>query len=277
MSDLDYSVEAKNVINLFYRAEKLVYVEGVDDVPFWEFLFEKLSNISVEVVEVGGKDKLRKYAKEVADGTAEYLVAMDGDYDHFSLPFKHDNILRTYGYSIENSLISADTLNKLIRVIGKVPRRNIDEENTKQWLNHLADSIESLVAHDLVNAQDGLGIVIIPDNSDRFMESARSCALCPKSIQAYLAPISKNISEERLKSGCQEIAESGFSILEVVRGHFLFSAAMRFIRSTLKTVRPSLSISHEMFYANVMSAFENTFDHKHPHFGYYEYIFSQLK
>ncbi len=63
MAKLEYSVGAKNVLTRFYRVDKMLYVEGDDDVPFWEFMFEKFADFNVEVQEVGGKEELRKYVK----------------------------------------------------------------------------------------------------------------------------------------------------------------------------------------------------------------------
>ncbi|EGA69570.1 hypothetical protein VISI1226_13648 [Vibrio sinaloensis DSM 21326] len=39
--DFFYSAEAENIINEFHSVDVMVYVEGVDDIPFWDFIFEK--------------------------------------------------------------------------------------------------------------------------------------------------------------------------------------------------------------------------------------------
>lgn len=47
MPSLDYSLEALNLLNAFHQVDKVVYVEGQDDVPFWEFLFKKFTNLNI--------------------------------------------------------------------------------------------------------------------------------------------------------------------------------------------------------------------------------------
>lgn len=37
MADLEYSIEARNILNVFYGVERVVYVEGEDDIAFGNF------------------------------------------------------------------------------------------------------------------------------------------------------------------------------------------------------------------------------------------------
>lgn len=53
MPSLDYSLEALNLLNAFHQVDKVVYVEGQDDVPFWEFLFKKFTNLNIYIEDVG--------------------------------------------------------------------------------------------------------------------------------------------------------------------------------------------------------------------------------
>ncbi|HCX7732599.1 TPA: hypothetical protein OZ640_004640, partial [Escherichia coli] len=39
--NFSWSNEAENVISLFYDADIMVYVEGEDDIAFWEIIFKK--------------------------------------------------------------------------------------------------------------------------------------------------------------------------------------------------------------------------------------------
>ena len=75
MADLTYSADAHNVLSKFYNADKMVYVEGDDDVLFWEFIFNKFSNFKVKVQGVGGKPELEKYIKRICDGEINSIAA----------------------------------------------------------------------------------------------------------------------------------------------------------------------------------------------------------
>ncbi len=39
--NFNWSDEAENVISMFYDADIMVYVEGEDDIGFWEIVFKK--------------------------------------------------------------------------------------------------------------------------------------------------------------------------------------------------------------------------------------------
>lgn len=55
MPSLDYSLEALNLLNAFHQVDKVVYVEGQDDVPFWEFLFKKFTNLNIYILRMWGE------------------------------------------------------------------------------------------------------------------------------------------------------------------------------------------------------------------------------
>ena len=60
MSDIQYSTDALNVLSDFYGVDTLVYVEGDDDVIFWQAIFEKFASRSVRFESVGGDAALAK-------------------------------------------------------------------------------------------------------------------------------------------------------------------------------------------------------------------------
>jgi len=128
MVEFDHSIDAKNVLNKFYRVEKIVYVEGDDDVAFWEYLFERFFSLSVEIEAVGGKVELKRISELIHSNEAEYIVAMDSDYDDFSGFDYHPNILRTYGYSIENTMVSRESICKILKTIARLPNKEVPVE-----------------------------------------------------------------------------------------------------------------------------------------------------
>jgi hypothetical protein len=57
----------------------------------------------------------------------------------------------------------------------------------------------------------------------------------------------------------------------MLRGHFLMSATLRWIKTeTEKRKKASISISEEMLYSSFLLAFESLFDSTHPHYSYYK-------
>lgn len=128
MDDFYYSEDANDIMNLFYGVDVMVYVEGEDDVPFWEFIFNKLVKYSVEVQEVGGSNELSKYIGDLDSGKLKGIIACDSDFEVLKSNLSSSNVIRTYGYSIENSLICKSTILKVIKSIGKISIKNSPDQ-----------------------------------------------------------------------------------------------------------------------------------------------------
>ncbi|MBF4307409.1 DUF4435 domain-containing protein, partial [Vibrio anguillarum] len=127
--------EANNIVHLFYGADVMVYVEGEDDVPFWEVIFNCLVEYRVEIQEVGGSKELAKYIDELELGKLQGIIACDSDFEILKGSLCNPNIIRTYGYAIENSLICPSTILKVIKSVGKIPTKNMPIKELEIWLN----------------------------------------------------------------------------------------------------------------------------------------------
>lgn len=270
MASFDYSVEAKNVLNQFYSVDKIVYVEGDDDIPFWEVIFDKLANFSVEFESAGGKPELMKLVQAIEDGEADYLLALDSDYDAIMGLEFNPAIIRTYGYSMENTLICAETLCKSLKTLLRLSVKETPHEVCKKWMNGTEEAVRHLVACDIVNHVEGLGLSVIPDSSDRFMKSKNSCDLCEEKIKEYLDDLSPRFGEGRSLSELNRLDSSSLSLLDILRGHFLFSAALRFLKVQARRSGKNISTSKDMFYLAIIAVFEGLFDQEHRHFVHYK-------
>ena len=104
MGRIEYSVEAEEAKRLFYNKDYTVFVEGADDVIFWSKLFE-LAELDSHIEDVGGKDRLKTKIYDILDSGASFIVCCDSDHSDFDDErIEHQQIIRTYGYSIENSM-----------------------------------------------------------------------------------------------------------------------------------------------------------------------------
>jgi len=275
MAELDYSIEARNILNKFYGVENIVYVEGQDDIAFWEHLFDKLSGIKIKAEEAGGKDKLQARIEEIREGSANYFVAMDSDFDWLHDVESHTQIFSTFGYSMENTIISDSSLQRLISRVAKVSKHQVEKDKCQEWLSNLETEVHTLVLADAINRQQSLGLTVISDNCDRFLASKNSCKLSSKKITSHLGALSINIDDEFKDAFEGKMDARGLSVVDVLRGHFLISAAFRFVKDYLAELRTVISISREMLFGSLMLAFEASFDENHKHYEYYRSIFSQ--
>ncbi len=104
MASLEHSVEAKNVTNKFYQVDKMIYVEGQDDIIFWDIILKEFAQFTFKIEKAGGKEELEKYIEEIKSGVASYFVARDSDYDEILGFDEVKGVIRTYGHSIENTI-----------------------------------------------------------------------------------------------------------------------------------------------------------------------------
>ena len=275
MAELEYSTEARNILNQFYGVENIVYVEGEDDIAFWEHLFEKLAGIRIKAEEAGGKDKLQVRIEEIREGSANYFVAMDSDFDWLLDVESHPQIFSTFGYSMENTIISDSSLQRLISRVAKVSKHQVDKEKCQEWLSNLEAEVHSLVLADAVNRQQNLSLTVISDNCDRFLVSKNSCNLSSKKITSHLGNLSISIEDEFRDEFEAKMDARGLNVVDVLRGHFLISAAFRFVKEYVAELKTVISISREMLFGSLMLAFEASFDANHRHYEYYRSIFNQ--
>jgi hypothetical protein len=277
MAELSYSNDAENVLNKFYGVDTIVYVEGVDDVPFWESIFNQFTDYSVEINDVGGVSEVEKYITKIETGEIKAVVACDADFSYTGIFSGHPNVLRSYGYSIENSMICHKTLKKVIRSIGRVPMRDIDDDNISHWFEVFADSTKDLVIQDIANHIMDAGKSVAGDNCTRFMKSLQSAEICPRKIERHLADIDLNMSKRLENKIIRSIAEADRTEADFLRGHFLFSAALKYVISEIMIFGKKVAISNDSFYGALFIAFEAVFNSTHSHYNYYQNIVSDVE
>lgn len=273
MADLEHSIEARNILNVFYGVERVVYVEGEDDISFWEFLFDKIAGINVKAEEVGGKGKLKSRIDEIKDGEGSFLVATDSDFDWLNNGDLHPQIYSTFGYSIENSMISEESLQRFICRVAKVSKHQVSKERCREWLSSVEDEVQSLVITDAANRHQDAGLTVVPDNCDRFLVSKKSSQLSTQKITTHVEKLNINIPLEFQEEYLARMNSRGLRWIDVLRGHFLISATFRFIKKYVAELRSAVSISREMLFGGLMLAFEASFDRNHSHYNYYQAIF----
>lgn len=277
MAELEYSDEAINVLDLFYNVDTILFVEGDDDVVFWDCIFKKLSDLSIKIEPVGGKEEIEKRVSKVIAGSNNVLVAMDSDFSDFDDRIEHQNILSTFGHSIENSIVVSESLYCAIRNIGKIPSEKISEADCKDWLEQLGIELSSLVYHEIQNHLNGSGICIMGDHCGRFMKSQVSPLVSSERVDDHLNNLPFSIDESSEALITSVISSKDRKPKDFVRGHFLFSAAMRFVHSEIKRVSAKkVSISNDSLFGALMIWFEANLDTSHPHSYYYKSIVSEV-
>jgi hypothetical protein len=267
MDNIEYSVDALNVRSAFYGAKTIIYVEGEDDVLFWEEIFRLVADQDFRVESLGGSEKIDGFIEKINAGELTAIVARDADF----LPFlngKCDDpkVLFTAGYSIENSLYVAETILAVARSWAR--SNNVTLAECEAWLNDLAVKIEPLVRLDLANAMASSGQATIGDNCTRFMQSQNSSNVCPNKILQYYSEIEPKLCKKAIKEAGKALKNENV-LINHVRGHFLASAILKFIVSKAKSLRRQVSVSSDALYVSALSEFRRSIIGNHPHHQYY--------
>ncbi|MCK7396593.1 DUF4435 domain-containing protein [Enterobacter bugandensis] len=268
MVDFHYSADAENIMNLFYQAEVMVYVEGPDDICFWETVFDKVSDLKVEIQDVGGCEELKKYIERIINEDLNIIIACDADFTTFSNQMLDRRIIKTPGHSIENTFINENGVYKAIKTLGKLSQKTMSEINIISWQDDFYSKMEPLIKLDIYNFIYNKGIPVIGDNADRFMKSKKSNAICEQKIKSY--------SESTLvKLGAINLEEIDAALPQPIdysrwiRGHFLFSAIHRLVSTMAEKSGKNISLSYESLYSNLMNSFESNFTEAHNDFNHY--------
>ena len=181
-----WSNEALNTLHLFHRADVILYVEGIDDIRFWEIVFEKTSTLNIKIIDVGGCENLAQYAIKIKKNLIRGVIAQDSDFHFFHNSFiEHPNIIYTSGYSVENTIVCSDTLFSSLISLGKMSKKDFDISTIQNWLEKLYQDIYELIILDIYNSLKNKGKIIIGNSGARFLND-KNCFICPQKITVFI-------------------------------------------------------------------------------------------
>ena len=275
MSLVEYSSEAVNVLNKFHRCKKLVYVEGDDDVLFWEVLFKffGFSNFKIEVKD--GSCELDKYTERLICEDLNIIIARDADYKSITgkLP-EHEQLVTTYGYSIENTLYTPESVVEITKLWIKDNEFELSEFNG--WINDFTENLKELIYLDVSNDFYNLYIDVIGDNCSRYMKTQSCANLDSTKVTRHKSRLQPSFCEEKVNHVVELINDSGKCLWEIIRGHFLQTAILKFISSHIVKKGLSSKLSHDALYTNAIQQLKSTFNSGHRHFNHYSNSISPL-
>ena len=277
MASLENSDAAKRVMHFFHQSDYIVYVEGDDDVVFWEFLFDKFFRQTVYIKSVGGKEQLGPYINSILSGDINDFVAMDSDFSLFDETERHRNVVKTCGYSIENTLINARTLKEVVLNVGKISKNDIDEQECHDWLSEFLDKVTVLAIYDICNHICNAGETVVGDSCKRFLKSDKDILLCDRRISRYLGELAFSLDSKEVGDLKKMVEESGGDVVDFIRGHFLFSGAIHFTNEIIRQKRKKVSISVDSYFGALVMAFKNIFNETHSEYEYYKNIIESIK
>jgi len=275
MDEIEFSPEAIDVLNQFYEVGEVVLVEGDEDAPFWRFLFQLFYSKPVKVRGVGGKPSLDKYIEELSKRPRNYCVAVDSDYDFLFEPHRNDRVLCTYGHSIENSMICGRTLCQVIQSYALVDNDEIAPAECWEWLLAETAKLESHIPLELENFRSYHGERVLGKNCAAHCANSSSSKLDEDKLDECIRSLGFSAKDETVKEIREEI-ERGKLVKDMIRGHYLFSLSLRYVKNSARRFKRKISLSNESLFSAILMAFQLTFAVGHEHYEHYEKQFRRL-
>ena len=219
--NLEYSAGAENVRALFFN-KPIVYVEGKDDIPFWNF-FLKEAGFVCEIEEVGGS-QIKDYATRLCNGENDFFVAMDRDYSCYTNTIQTcDNLIITPCHSIENIIFSRckirDFIKKRAYICGNKEKKLDDEISSH--MKTFKRKFFLFLYFDILNQIYGKGKLILGENYQKLDNTSK-------------VQLKKVFSGEELQSQANILKHLYKNFFLEVRGHFLESWACDLVRILVK-------------------------------------------
>lgn len=231
MSSFQYSTEALNVKSAFYKKSFTIFVEGKDDILFWDSILCNIGIDDAHIEDTNGIDGLTEIMDRIINENAAFIVACDCDYSPFLKNKKiHKRIIRTYGYSIENHLYCPETINKIIRKITR--NRKTYTLNIKNWIDSFCKSFFKILVLDLASVKFNKGVKILGDNCCRFLKKNNSSVPSLTKIKNFIEKIQSDYSEKEISECRSMISSDEREIRWLIKGSFLTNAVINYIRDT---------------------------------------------
>jgi Protein of unknown function (DUF4435) len=268
MADLFYSDEALNVKSAFYRANSMVFVEGDDDVLFWHEVFSKIPEASVEVESAGGSDQIDQYITKILSGELQAIAARDSDFLPHMTDIENDpRILYSFGYAIENSLYTAESIAALTRQWCKNPR--ISTQDCADWLADVVATLKPLIHLDLANRISNAGAGTVTDNCTRLMKNQTSCFPCKSKVSTQVTNATTLVPAHVQALAVKKLGNCPEELMRWLRGHFLASAVLKYVLSQAKALGRKIDLSTDSLYAAAIGHFGRVLGVSHPHQDHY--------
>jgi hypothetical protein len=269
---LQYSEDALSVKALFYNKKWMVYVEGPDDVPFWDYYFLKISK-DFQVQEVNGYNNLIPYMDSILNNTNDKIVACDKDHSCYldNNKYVHNCIITTYGYSIENTMYCNCNINSAIK---KLARTTTDfNSEIDNWYKDFCSKSLQILPYDIINYITKGSDSCYGDNCCRFLISNNSENLDATKITTHITTISSNVNQCDIDNVNSKITNDNREDRFKIKGHFLSNGVSNFIKNTVQKVNRTVVLSNDAIFALMVNCSKEC----NPECADKQFILSQIK
>lgn len=235
--------------HMFYNVDCIIYVEGEDDIVFWDCILRRDAIPKYKVKQVGGKGNLIQYLNYIDNDTRTFTVACDRDYRDFVNPSFSKKVLVTYGHSIENTMYCGHQICDMIFKFGRGVRHDLNF--VCQWTESIEASIKELLKYDIANEKYDLGISVGVESSERFLSENPKYLLDQAKIESHIDSIKNSFNRLHIEEISAKIDSMEIKIYKCIRGHFLTALVRNYICTHSQVERScrKIDISNEALFS----------------------------
>jgi hypothetical protein len=252
---LTHYAAADNVIHEFYDKKIIIYVEADPDITFWHKRFQKIiPPKNYEMIAVGGKKNFKgKIENAQNEQYDKVVVACDADFTDFLDNQPHNLsatdclVVRTYGYSIENTMFCPESISEFIGSSACTTKQYT--KDVSQWFSEFSQEVIKLLPYAIENVIKGTGDSVFGKDGENYHKEFKKDRGEPNldkgKIDAFIDGIKNkytdtSIYETQIKNTCK-------SIRYLVQGHFLEKAVKDFMKYKIKAESgKNFSINNDM-------------------------------
>ncbi len=231
----------------------MIYVEGEDDISFWNELFRKeLSENLYELEQVNGKSNLLRFMNGLEDGSIKNtIVACDLDYNIY-LEHEYTNpfILFTYGHSIENSMFCPAHIIDYTRRLSSSKDDNSVLVN--EWINTFCSTAVILLPYEIISIKNNLKIKCFNNMLYNFLHKEKF-ELDNQKIEKFINDIQHIFKMSDITKISDKINNDQRENRYKIQGHFFAQAVMKFIRDFTNKRQKKISLSNDAIYGEFVS------------------------
>lgn len=235
MPNLTYSTEALNVKSQFLHVDVVIYVEGDDDFCFWKYKFSLINTKMKYRLEAVGGYAINDYISKIINENTKIIVACDTDHKIYSYLDTHPRIVRTYGYSIENTMYCPNVLNDTINKLSKTDVNNI--ENIKAWLESSCLEVKTILLYAVANFIFSKGIPVFGDKCSKLLKNDTSHEFDKNKIDAFIKKLNPNFTSKELMKAEKVINADKRNLIYKIKGHFLTNLVLNYITKQINYLK----------------------------------------
>ncbi len=254
--------------DLFYFPKILVYVEGYEDIPFYE---EVLQNYDYHLKAQGGREECKKLVTDLEKKDLPYVVVLDGDYKILERTrSQHRRVVWLHRYSFENYLFEEEPIKQFCRDHAHLEdslEEPLASSEFTDFIQNIEIKFKDLIILDIAHQQTGTGYDVLPDKSDRFFKPQTRVDFLDNQIQQSYTEAANRIDSQNV--GKARILVEQFSkkhrFIDLLPGHFAFGIIKRLIIDTIsRRLRRTPKISNDtirIYLSREVWRLVNTRDH----------------